>query len=191
MDNQNIKKHNINFNFKNKTNQRNYGIDLFRIISMVQVLIIHLLLYTFGIDIKPSIKKYKSIWCLEIFSTCSVDSFALISGVVGYKNYKFRNLIYLWFHIFFYSFFTAIICNILDNKKYTKMEIINSLFPILIIRHWYFNSYFIMYLFIPFLNEGIKNLNRKTFRNIIIFNIFFFQFIMCLEYLKKKNIIIN
>lgn len=169
---------------KTKINKRNFGIDLLRIISMIHVLILHLIMYTNNVKILSSSKKYKSVWGLEIFSNWSVNCFGLISGVVGYKKYKFSNLIYLWFQIFFYSFPISIICNIIDNNKFPKKEMINSLFPIMIIRHWYFNAYFIMYLFIPFINEGIKNLHRKTLRNMVIFFICFFSIYDVIRILK-------
>ena len=166
----------INNKKVDKKNEKNYGIDLLRIFSMIQVIILHLIMYSVGNKIEPSNKKYQSVWCLESICTCSVNNFALISGVVGYKSYKFRNLIYLWFHIFFYSFIIEVIYLKIRNKNinYFNIKIFNNMFPILIKREWYFNSYFIMYLFVPFLNEGVKNLNKKTFRNIIIFYIFFF-----------------
>ena len=170
----NLEKNKIN-NEKEKKIERNYGIDLLRIFSMIQVLILHLILYTNEHKAQPSNKKYKKIWFLESFSMSCVNSFGLISGVVGYKSYKFRNLIYLWFQILFYSFLVLIISYKIDNKTiFSKSIIIDSIFPILYNRNWYFNCYFIMYLFIPFLNEGIKIINRKTFRNLIIFYIFFF-----------------
>ncbi len=170
-----------------KKNERNYGIDLLRIFAMIGVLILHLLLYSVGNKIKPSNKKYKSVWCLESICICSVNCFALISGVVGYKNYKFSNLIYLWFHIFFYSFVVGIIYSKICYKYFFSINNIKNMFPILINRHWYFNSYFIMYLFVPFLNEGIKNLNKKTFRNIIIFHIFFFSIYDVVCIFEKTN----
>lgn len=117
---------------------------------------------------------------------CCVNCFALISGVVGYKNYKFRNLIYLWFHIFFYSFIIEIIYSKINNISLSNIKIIN-IFPILINRQWYFNSYFIMYSFIPFLNEGIKTLNKKTFRNILIFYLIFFSFYDIVSILNKTQ----
>ena len=171
----------------NKEKKRNYGIDLLRIISMIHVLILHLLLYTNDHKINKNSKKYRIIWFLEISSIWCVNCFALISGVVGYKNYKFSNLIYLWFQIFFYSFPIEIISYKINKKKSSKKNIIDSLFPIMINRHWYFNAYFIMYLFIPFFNEGIKNLKRKTLRNIIIFFIFFFSIYDMIRILKRKS----
>jgi surface polysaccharide O-acyltransferase-like enzyme len=55
-------------------------------------------------------------------------------------------------------------------------NLILSFFPILINRHWYITAYFGLYLFIPLLNLGINDLNRKILRNLIIFYIFFFSF---------------
>ena len=186
----NLKLKNIDNIINNKKienkNERNYGIDLLRIFSMIQVLILHLIDYSVGNKIKPTIKKYNSTYCLESMCTCCVNSFALISGVVGYKSYKFRNLIYLWFHIFFYLFILQISYSKINNIALSNIKIIN-IFPILINRQWYFNSYFIMYLFVPFLNEGIKNLNKKTFRNIIIFYLFFFSLYDIVSILNKTQ----
>ena len=114
--NLNLKKiDNIINNKKVEKNERNYGIDLLRIFSMIQVIILHLIIYSYGDKIKPSNKKYQ---CLESICMCSVNCFALISGVVGYKSYKFRNLIYLWFHIFFYSFIIEIIYSKILNLSF-------------------------------------------------------------------------
>jgi hypothetical protein len=44
-----------------------------------------------------------------------------------------------------------------------------------------------MYLFVSFLNEGIKNLNKKTFRNIIIFYLFFFSLYDTVSILNKTK----
>ena len=188
MDNLNLK--NIDNIINNKKieikNERNYGIDLLRILSMIQVLILHLINYSVGYKIKQKNKKYNSTWCLESICMCSVNCFALISGVVGYKSYKFRNLIYLWFHIFFYLFILQIYYSKINNITLSNIKII-KIFPILINRQWYFNSYFIMYLFVPFLNEGIKNLNKKTFRNIIIFYLFFFSLYDIVSILNKTQ----
>ena len=92
---ENLKLKNIDFIYNKKIekkNERNYGIDLLRIFSMIQVLILHLILYSVGNKIKPSNKNYNPAWCLESICMCSVNCFALISGVVGYKSYKFGSI---------------------------------------------------------------------------------------------------
>lgn len=61
---------NIIYNKKiEKKNERNYGIDLLRIISMIQVLILHLINYSVGNKIKPIIKKYNSTR-IDVYVLC-------------------------------------------------------------------------------------------------------------------------
>ena len=105
----------------------------------------------------------------------AVDGFGLISGIVGYKKYKFSNLIYLWIQTCFYSILISIYLFIKKNKKMTQKQIILSFFPILIKRHWYVNAYFSMYLFLPLINYGINNLDHFIFRNLVLFFIGFYS----------------
>ena len=117
--------------------------------------------------------KFKKVWLLETFSYSAVDCFGLISGIVGFCKYKFSNLIYLWFISAFYSFSQHLYLYI--GKRRNIKHLILSIFPIIIRYHWYVNAYFIMYLFLPFINFGIRLLNRETFRNIVFFYIVFFS----------------
>ena len=44
-----------------------------------------------------------------------------------------------------------------------------------------------MYLFLPFLNQGINNINRKTYKKIVIFLIGFFSFYNMVGVLLNKS----
>ena len=113
--------------------QRNYGIDLLRIFSMINIINLHINRYSNLLSIFDfSSPKYKHIWRLEIFSLPAVDNFGLISGIVGYKKYKFSNLIYLWIKSSFYSVCLTIYSIFINKKKIKKKMIILSLFPIII-----------------------------------------------------------
>lgn len=152
--------------------QRNYGIDFLRIFCMINIINLHTNGGTKLIHIDKNSKKYKIIWKLETLSYFPVDCFGMISGIVGYKRYKFSNLIHLWMISLFYSISSSI------YKYFFNHSIKNLIFsfcPILIRYRWYMNAYFGMYLFLPFINQGIKNLNRKFYRNIVFFLIFFFS----------------
>lgn len=153
--------------------KRNYGIDLLRIISMINIINLHLNLFSGQLSLKYKSPKYFNIWRLEVFSYWAVDCFGLISGIVGYKRHKFSNLIYLWILVCFYS--TIISFYLFIKNKISKKNFFLSLFPILIKRHWYVNAYFSMYLLLPFINYGINSLNRKQYRNLIIFAFSFFS----------------
>lgn len=83
--------------------ERNYGIDLLKIMAMINVLILHINLYSKQINLNYESPKFTSIWLLEIMSFWAVDGFGIISGIIGYKKYKFSNLIFIWVEYFFYS----------------------------------------------------------------------------------------
>ena len=144
------------------------------------------------LKLKINNNKFKNIWRLEAISHFPVDCFGLISGIVGYKKYRFSNLIYIWINTSFYSsIFSLYLYHI--NRMNLKDTILSFL-PILTRRSWYITAYFSLYLFIPILNFGINNINRKTYRNLIIFYILFFSFyyiIGLILNLKKDFVFLN
>ena len=140
---------------------------------MINIINLHINIYSRVLFIDFTSHLHKPVWILEIFSYWPVNSFGLISGIVGYKKYRFSNLMYIWIQVSFYSIIISLylyIKNIIKVK-----DLILSFFPILIKRHWYVNAYFSMYLFLPFINNGIKNLERNELRNIITFLIAFYS----------------
>ena len=158
-----------------KKNGRNYGIDLLRIFSMINIINLHINIFSRILFLKISSPKFKTIWRLEVFCYPAINCFGLISGIVGYKKYKFSNLIYLWLTVFFYSISISLYLFIVKDVGMNKKNLFLSLFPILIKRHWYVNAYFSMYLLLPFINNGIQYLNRSFLKNTVIFLIFFYS----------------
>ena len=170
---------------KQNEKKRNYGIDLYKILATINIIILHINKHSGLIELNSSSLKYKKIWSLEIFCYWGVDGFGLISGFIGYKKYKYSNLLYLWMEVFFYSILISFF--LLLTNEITKKEMIYSFFPILIKRHWYVNAYFCMYFFLPFINEGIKNLKKNLFRNTVIFFIIFYSFYNVIARLINKT----
>ena len=142
-------------------NQRNYGIDLLRITSMIMILILHILGQG-GIlnQFNPLSLNYEMMWFLEIACFCAVNCYGLISGYVGIdKQYSYSNLILLWLQVFYYSVLITIIFAVLNPGTVGKANFVFSLLPVFTKRYWYFSSYFALALFIPFIN---KSLNKFT-----------------------------
>ena len=156
-----------------KEKQRNYGIDLLRVFSMIKIINLHINKRSGLLSLNSNNIKFKEIWCLEIFSLCSVDCFGLISGIVAFDKYKFSNLINLWFISAFYCVSKHLYLYIKNEINFKKLFL--SFFPILMKFHWYINAYFIMYLFLPFINSGINTINKKIFKYLVIFYILFFS----------------
>ena len=83
-------------------------------------------------NLKFNSPKFKPIWRLQALSRWPVNCFGLISGIVGYKKYKFSNLIYIWFIVFFYSISISSYLHFINKSGVNKKKLILSLFPILI-----------------------------------------------------------
>jgi len=136
---------------------------------MINIINLHINLFFGLLNNKNDYFKSKSIWRLEIFSYFPVDCFGLISGVIGYKKYKFSKLMYLWFIALYYSLLQFVF-----NENKNRRNLIISFLPLLKKFHWYMNAYFIMYLILPFINYGINVLDKIKYRKLIIFFFFFF-----------------
>ena len=113
---------------------------------------------------------------LHIFTFWHNNGFALISGIVGYKSFKYANLLYIYFEVLFYSVFINIFFKIFYKGSYITRNLSKEFFPIIFKAYWYFSAYFGMYLFLPVINLGISIMSKNDFRFMIITLLFIFVF---------------
>lgn len=79
--------------------QRNYGIELLRLVLMYMVCILH----TLGRGgvlgaCEAGTTGFRVFWLIEILSYCAVDGFAIISGYTAAdKPRKYEKLADMWF----------------------------------------------------------------------------------------------
>ena len=165
----------------NKVKRRNPGIDLVRILGMWSIIIHHVLYHG------QVLNKYNNYKILNLINICSfwhVNSFSLVSGIIGYKTNKYSNLLYLWFWVVTYQvgihFFFKI------NKKNIDVSPIffYDFFPVIYAKYWYFTNYFGMYLFLPIINRGISSLTKKEHKFLIF--IFLGIYIIWNDYMNQK-----
>ena len=139
---------------------RNSSIDFIRIISMYAIVVHHILITG---RVLNKYERYKELRLINILCHWHVNCFALISGIVSSKNFKYSNLIYLWFYTFFYSLSIYLISNLIYQKSFIK-EMIPNIFPVIFYKYWYFSEYFGMYLFLPIINKGLSILNKNELK---------------------------
>ena len=143
-----------------KANNRNFGIDLLRIVCMFMVCSIHI-----EAVVRDTSRSVVEDWLnclLRIMCICAVNCYALISGYVGVNSkHKCRNLISLWITVAFYSVLFAMITRLVHPESITIGEIAKSFFPVLNIKYWYFSSYFALFLFMPLVNEFVQIAEKK------------------------------
>ncbi len=71
---------------RNGVSKRHAGIELFRIVSMLMVIVLHILAHG-GVLLNVRIDSMGgfSIWYMDAMAICAVNCFALISGYVTYR----------------------------------------------------------------------------------------------------------
>ncbi len=155
--------------------QRNFGIDLLRIVSMLMVVILHVLGQG-GVlkSTSPLSLQYETVWLIEIACYCAVNCYGLISGYVGIDSgFKYCNVVYIWIQGVFYFVSIAAAASILSPHIYLD-SVLEGFTPVSKNLYWYLTAYFCMYFFIPLFNKGITAMNYKQLKasGIAIFMLF-------------------
>lgn len=160
---------NSKYNKEIEIKERNYGVDLLRIVSMLLVVLLHVMRQGGILNNVPMFSlKYAISWLLEILAFGAVNCYALTSGFVGINSSsKLRNLIQLWFQVFFYSFSITMIFLYLAPSLVDITSIFQAFFPMSSGVYWYFTAYFGLFLIIPMLNFVINNMDEKRTKTML------------------------
>lgn len=162
-------------------NERNYGIDLLRLVLMYMVCILHTLGQG-GIlgACEKGTAAYNAFWFIEILSYCAVDGFAIISGYTAAdKPQKFEKLANMWFQAFFYSFIVTAILTIAGlNPEWSTQGLIKLAQPVTFDTFWYFTAFFALFFAIPLLNRFVFSADERTARIALIL---LFVLFSCIE----------
>lgn len=136
---------------------------------MIMIMILHILKQGGLLDSLNILTiKGQSLVFLEYLAIVAVNVFGLITGYVMVNGkYKPKRIIDLWLQVIFFSYLMLIV--IFPFKHINLKMIITSLLPTLFNEYWYFNSYLILFLFIPLLNKGIKALTKNELFKVIVF----------------------
>lgn len=149
--------------------ERNMGIELFRVVSMLLVVMLHVLghggVYSHATRLSDN---YQVAWFLETLAYCSVNCYALISGYANVKaGFKFRKIVYLWLEVVFLNVgLTAVMDFLVPTAEVTTEYWLRAFFPLTKRAFWYFCAYFFMFPLIPVLNKGLLSLQK--YQHIII-----------------------
>jgi len=146
-----------------KKGERNLGVELFRIISMLMVVLLHIL-GNGGVlsATKALTPQYKLAYLLQVITYCSVNCYALISGFANVKTeFKFRRFVYLWLEtVFLITALNVVMHFIVPDFTVQKAWWISGVFPLVKRELWYLCAYFFMYPLIPLLNKGMLSLKK-------------------------------
>lgn len=145
--------------------ERNYGIDLLRLVLMYMVCMLHTLGQGGVLSASAwGTGQHYVFWFLEILSYCAVNAFAMISGYVAVdRPRKFERLADMWFQAVFYSFVVTMILTIAGlNGHWGVGDMIRCIMPVTFNKFWYFTAFFALYFAIPVLNPFLFSIEEKT-----------------------------
>ncbi len=151
--------------------ERNMGVELFRIVSMMLVILLHVMghggVCTYTEDLSTN---YQVAWFLETLGYCSVNCYAIISGFANVKTkFKFRRFFFLWLEtVVLILSLTAIVHFFVPSIQVEKEWWLGAVLPLTRRELWYLCAYFFMFPLIPLLNKGLLSLNRWQHIAIIV-----------------------
>lgn len=160
--------------------ERNIGLDICRIISMIGIVLLHVI----GVggvrtvvNNQYTINYWAATWT-SICAYCSVDIFAMMSGFFGINKKKdtlFR-AIELIAIVLFYSIVITMCFLIFAPSKITGIgDIITGLFPPLIGRYWYITCFIPVLIFQPFINKMLLSLTKKQHFVMVVIEVLVFS----------------
>lgn len=162
-----------------KHSERNYGIDLLRLIAMIFVVILHTL-GSGGLLDNPLLGtfKYNTAWFMETFAYCAVDILILITGYISYRKTPRKNILNnylnLWVQVFFYLVVITLLFQVFQPGLITRKAYVNMMFPVLTNQYWYFTTYTGLVVLIPVLDEALRRLSNKNLKVLFILLILLF-----------------
>lgn len=158
--------------------ERQSNIELLRIIAMLMIIAYHFVVHGAN-EVIPYTVTPERIW-VNLFSMCGkmgVNLFVLISGYLGIsREFSFKKLFHIEGMQLFYSISLMIIFTV-ANHTFDVRGIGTSLFPTLFDEYWFVSSYIILYLLTPFINRFLRDVDRNTYRQLILLEIILWSLI--------------
>lgn len=166
-----------------ENNSRMASIELLRSVAMLMVITLHYL--DKGGILIPIVEKQTIsgmlAWLLESFCIVAVNTYVLVSGYFLVESgFKLRRVIILLGQVVFYSLLVPcvlVLCGIIPVSELTIYHLINYMFPVQMEHYWFATAYILLYVFVPVLSEGVKQLSKKQLQTTILLLVIVFSII--------------
>lgn len=160
--------------------ERNYGIELLKVILAIMVIVIHINANGTGQVLQyatePPWRQIVAI--VTVLCYPAVDTYILITGYYSYTSPKdirevIKRLSLLWLSALFFSMVGYFITVLVFNTQFQLKELVKRCFPIIRGVWWFYTVYFALMLLSPFLNKLLNNLSEREHKLLLFFLILF------------------
>lgn len=160
--------------------ERKSNIELLRIIAMIMIISGHYfwILMNRNFGSVPKNNNYYLVSFFESIFIVGVNLFVLITGYFMIDKIKVntRKIVTIITTTIFYSIIIYLIINITNKEIFSIKEFIKSIFSIIFYsEYWFIKTYIVLYLLIPFINIGLRNLNKNMFNRLLFILIIIFS----------------
>lgn len=154
-----------------KSVARQSNLELLRILAMALIVAGHFCAHS-GYDFPAEQYSFNRLW-VEFFAiggNISVNIFVLLSGYfrIEARGLHTAKLIRLWLQLFFYSLVIYFVFVLTGKAPLSFGEIIRRALPVSFRQWWFASCFFVMTLFVPYLNRLLKSLNRKQYLGLLL-----------------------
>lgn len=156
--------------------ERNYGIDLLKVLLSIMVITIHINANGTGQVLQYATESPWKLIITIVTTLCypAVNTYILITGYYSYEARKdcrgvIKSLSSLWLSALFFSLFGYFASVIGFNSQFHVAELLKRFFPIIRGVWWFYTVYFALMLISPFLNKMLDNLSRGEHKLLLLF----------------------
>ena len=152
---------------------RNYQIDLIKTIAIISIVFYHSTIWQHSYGYTGS--QYKCIaYIVGMGGALGNVLFILCSGyLLSEKKIKRIKALKLYLEVLFYSLLAFVLMVV--NKD--KINYSDVFMPFTRNYYWFFTSYIIVFLLLPYINSLLEKLDEKSFKELLITELLFFSII--------------
>ncbi len=106
---------------------------------------------------------------LRLGGKIGVNVFVLISGyfLIKEENLKLKKIIKLWLQVFFYSILFYFLFILFGENTFSIKSMLKACCPIIFRKYWFASAYFILYLYIPYINKFASMLDANSYKKLL------------------------
>lgn len=161
-----------------QTRHRNTNLELFRIVSMLFIVAHHYVVNS-GMMAEMSANSFAVnslfFYLFGAWGKTAINGFVMITGYFMCKSHiTVKKFLKLLFEVEFYNILIYLIFSVTGYNSFSFLDFLKAIFPIKGIETDFSSTFLVFYLFIPFLNVLLKNINEKMHLGLISLCLFIY-----------------